>query len=144
MSKINEGILTGHTNSYGDFDECLATRADLESSSPEVQPGFKGLYCTAYLVPGNLCKATEGLEELGAVEQRLREAQLKAILAPIFEVGITPGVAVCMPSSCSNADIQTFFAAAIAATNQTEVCFRVNHCQTDDNPKLRASDISMM
>jgi hypothetical protein len=36
-----EGILTGHLNALGDFDECIGIDEE----------AFRGLYCTAYLVP---------------------------------------------------------------------------------------------
>ena len=49
MSKIPEGVLSGHTNSYGDFDECLATRGEISTSG--MRSDFKGQYCGAFVVP---------------------------------------------------------------------------------------------
>lgn len=46
--KIPEGILSGHVNSLGDFDECLGVRA----------PEFRGQYCDVWLFPsGNFTMA---------------------------------------------------------------------------------------
>ena len=46
--KIPEGILSGHVNSFGDWDECVNARANLnliENSK------FQGQYCWTYLFP---------------------------------------------------------------------------------------------
>lgn len=48
--KVPEGVLSGHVNALGDFDECLAIRApakQVESSTGQ----FQGKYCLLYVMP---------------------------------------------------------------------------------------------
>lgn len=47
--KPPEGILSGHVNAMGDFDECVGLRG--VSGEAEV-PDFRGQYCTTYIVTG--------------------------------------------------------------------------------------------
>lgn len=52
--KLPEGILAGHTNSYGDFDECVQINAkNIEFNGDVVANSrdFDGLYCTTYMLP---------------------------------------------------------------------------------------------
>lgn len=46
--KIPEGILSGHVNSFGDFDECLG----ILSAVVEEESEFRGRYCDVWLLPG--------------------------------------------------------------------------------------------
>jgi len=46
-SKIPEGILSGHVNSMGDWNECVGIRSP---PSVETTP-FQGKYCFTYLFP---------------------------------------------------------------------------------------------
>lgn len=56
--KLPEGILSGHVNSYGDFDECVGVKVtDLEILNtvyPEFNENavdnFAGQYCTSYIL----------------------------------------------------------------------------------------------
>lgn len=47
-AKLPEGILSGHVNALGDFDECLAVRAQ---ASERFQASFQGKYCLIYAMP---------------------------------------------------------------------------------------------
>src|SRR5688500_5270419 len=107
MSKIPEGFLSGHMNSYGDFDECLATRGEVSASG--IVSNFKGQYCRASLAPEHICQPAE----VGVTTEQYQ------IAGPIFDLGVYPGVALCVPSKCSQNDIQAFLK---AATNSTGVC----------------------
>lgn len=49
--KLPEGILSGHINTYGDWDECV----NLEQEESE----FKGKYCWTYLIPTGLVIAED-------------------------------------------------------------------------------------
>lgn len=51
--KIPEGILAGHTSSYGDFDECVQIQVDSISGLKKDFQQFDGLYCTTHLVDFN-------------------------------------------------------------------------------------------
>lgn len=48
-AKPPEGILSGHVNALGDFDECLAIRAPSKQNNTINQ--FQGKYCLVYTVP---------------------------------------------------------------------------------------------
>ncbi len=56
--KVPEGILSGHVNSYGDFDECVGVKVtDLDIRNTvypelngEATKSFVGQYCTSYIV----------------------------------------------------------------------------------------------
>jgi hypothetical protein len=47
--KIPEGILSGHLNSLGDWDECVGVR----SPSVSDEASFRGSYCFTYLLPAS-------------------------------------------------------------------------------------------
>lgn len=51
--KPPEGVLEGHVNAYGDFDECIDIDVDdLKILNPAYQPeskSFEGRYCTVYI-----------------------------------------------------------------------------------------------
>lgn len=48
-AKPPEGILSGHVNALGDFDECLAIRAPTKENQLVNQ--FQGKYCLVYTMP---------------------------------------------------------------------------------------------
>lgn len=48
-AKPPEGILSGHVNALGDFDECLAIRAPAKGNQLVNQ--FQGKYCLVYTKP---------------------------------------------------------------------------------------------
>lgn len=51
--KIPEGILTGHVNSYGDFNECIDIKVSNLEYIEDALSGareFDGQYCTAYIL----------------------------------------------------------------------------------------------
>jgi len=45
-SKFPEGVLSGHVNGYGDWDECVNIQSHSSISEP-----FVGEYCITFLVP---------------------------------------------------------------------------------------------
>lgn len=128
FSKIPEGIFSGHTVTYGDFDECLAVRANGESSN------FKGKHCTAILSPAQNCANSSQL----AIRNQVKADSAVAILAFLM-----PTVGACMPSSCSKEEIQEVLRNALG-TIDLGVCITVQNCETDDKPKLKTNDIIMM
>ncbi|CAG7785872.1 unnamed protein product, partial [Allacma fusca] len=50
--KPPEGILSGHVNAMGDFDECVGLRGHDPTKKSLNKPQFSGLYCTTYIVSG--------------------------------------------------------------------------------------------
>lgn len=48
--KVPEGVLSGHVNSLGDFDECLAIRAPAKEVGSATGQ-FQGKYCLLYVMP---------------------------------------------------------------------------------------------
>lgn len=58
--KIPEGILSGHINNQGDFDECVGTEANdiviRNKLYPNIAKTFKGYYCNTYIIPAGLIK----------------------------------------------------------------------------------------
>ena len=51
-AKPPEGLLTGHVNPMGDFDECVEIDTKgLTNVEGDGATSFKGRYCTVYLVP---------------------------------------------------------------------------------------------
>lgn len=56
--KLPEGILSGHVNSFGDFDECVGVKIDDLQIRNEIYPElndkaekhFAGQYCTSYIL----------------------------------------------------------------------------------------------
>ncbi|CAL8129603.1 unnamed protein product [Orchesella dallaii] len=132
--KPPEGLLSGHVNAYGDFDECVNIKvADLQilnnfTNSENAPKSFEGRYCTMYIADYNTSMPTalkrpgttlkEYMEEMGAngsTSDYLRDMEIKRAVS--FEellrlvmqregVLISPSLGVCMPNSCSNLEIQ--------------------------------------
>lgn len=61
-AKPPEGLLSGHINPMGDFDECVQIHA--KNVQTDGQSEFKGRYCTVYLnisIPDNLTANEDSL-----------------------------------------------------------------------------------
>lgn len=64
--KLPEGMLSGHVNSYGDYDECVGVEVDDDRGTSEGggNAKFSGQYCWTYIIPGSLA-AEEGGQAKG-------------------------------------------------------------------------------
>lgn len=61
--KIPEGILTGHTTSYGDFDECVeveVSKLEYKGNVLDRSREFDGNYCFSYILDYNTVMAIIG------------------------------------------------------------------------------------
>lgn len=60
--KPPEGLLSGHVNAYGDFDECINIDVDrleiLNTVYPQASRNFEGRYCTVYMADYGTAMAT--------------------------------------------------------------------------------------
>lgn len=135
FSKIPEGILSGHISSYGDFDECLAVRAEGNFNNETVK--FKGQHCTSIVVPAVWCGITGNTSELATADYQTKTEPIIGALAFLM-----PTVGTCMPSSCSKDEIHRIMNSALEM--DLGICTAVQSCKTDDKPKLKTADIIMM
>lgn len=74
--KIPEGILSGHLNAIGDFDECIEIDVkDLKILNKEyssISTSFEGRYCTAYIADYNSSMTAAGRLESSTEEDAIK------------------------------------------------------------------------
>ncbi|ODM97836.1 Nose resistant to fluoxetine protein 6 [Orchesella cincta] len=129
--KPPEGMLSGHVNAYGDFDECVNIKvSDLEilNNVFKTPPSFEGRYCSIYFAdyntsmrsalkpiktPINGYMTNHGINE--SIQEYMRDIgvngavsfeELMRLLTLRVGVLISPSMGVCMPNSCSMLEIQ--------------------------------------
>lgn len=128
FSKIPEGILSGHSSTYGDFDECLAVRPTI--TAKDNHPNFKGKHCTGILAHPQFC----------ANNTQLVLEHIKIDSAIDINTFLMPTVGVCMPSSCSKQEIQRFVRNALGFHNQSN-CIIIRNCETDNEPVFKTNEV---
>lgn len=129
--KVPEGILSGHINALGDFDECINIQVTnlTVTEDDSLANTFKGRYCTSYIVDYNTSMEAAGLVEGSKEKINKLNVFMSHRESEIFQESVTfeellklisssltqgdgvvgamlPSVAVCLPSSCSKEDIQ--------------------------------------
>ncbi|CAL8135130.1 unnamed protein product [Orchesella dallaii] len=138
--KIPEGLLSGHINVLGDFDECLAVRSPVGNDNADP---FQGKYCLIYTIP----KIDAGLDQTqdskpGPVHKGERSIENLLKLLTIVgnsEMPIVPSIGTCLPSTCSDDEIFSIVSALLSNLNLLPI---TSYCSTDEAPKLGTGAIT--
>jgi len=153
FAKVPEGVLSGHINPLGDYDECvgiIAKNVGVEpplpgADSSDISTSFQGKYCNVYIVPppNDTLDTARNISPKEAVSPE-ELLDLMSIQEGIF---LIPSFSVCLPSTCSRQDIQIILTSLFNATQITKkyslIPF-VNYCTTSDKPDYDAGDITMI
>ncbi|CAG7818380.1 unnamed protein product [Allacma fusca] len=140
--KTPEGILSGHVNSLGAFDECVELRGALSNIKSSE---FQGLYCTTYIVTGST-SSLSGNGTLNKLDYSSEHAVSMGTLDEIMQ-GIPSSIANCFPSSCSQDEVQMLLTNYFLWSNITsdyDVIPSVGNCVTDSVPELTPGVVVMI
>jgi len=167
--KIPEGILSGHINFLGDFDECLAVRSPLQEANP-----FRGKYCLIYVIP----KVDDQQGTLGSKWQQVQSGEhsvenllvsstyysivsvsreniwgnVKHAIIPICrplqkllsiagnaELPLIPSLGTCLPSSCADEEIFRIVGVLLTHLNLLPI---TSECSTDEATQMGSGAIA--
>lgn len=173
--KVPEGILSGHINALGDFDECIniqvknLTVTYMEDNS--IAKSFEGRYCTSYIVDYNTSMEAAGLLQGskkrnskinvfmsdGENEIFQESVSIEELLQTIFTQVVSttslmiPSVAICLPNSCSQEDIQYLLTRGLKELYEnlpggpeTKPFPLITTCEEKTHVEFSAADIFMM
>ena len=107
--KLPDGILVGNLNAFGSLDECLLVKVNLTKDEypdlDENERQFSGRYVPVTVSPVPVSSGDDG--STGGLQREDSDDGVgTAIIVPTL--GLPTGViGLCVPSSCSSADVQT-------------------------------------
>ncbi|XP_043218920.1 nose resistant to fluoxetine protein 6-like [Amphibalanus amphitrite] len=137
--KLPDGILVGNLNVFGSRDECFLVKASLDNDTyPDLDDQelqFTGRYVPVTVAPAPV--SSVGDEEVGRWRQEKDDGLGTIFILPTL--GIPTGViGLCVPSSCSSADVQTGLQSMLG-DNVTVVAFTSE--VADQTVDLQPADI---
>lgn len=122
--KFPEGVLDGHINAFGDFDECLGIEVRnlqvLNTEYSSISRNFGARYCTTFAADYYTAMQPSQAQSFGTRDHSSIVKPQKAVSAVELlrklmtqtvgsRLPMLPSIAMCMPNSCSQTDIQRFF-----------------------------------
>ncbi|XP_037291329.1 nose resistant to fluoxetine protein 6 [Rhipicephalus microplus] len=139
--KFPSGILEGTTGDLGAYDECLASRLE-PTSGDRTSLSSRGQYCSVFLKPKQsraMDKLIAQLTRYPVIKKRFNLTMARKAIKKGRVRGLRFGL--CVPSSCSAAEVEAILASLAQLISLTSA---LTSCRTDESNELNGTQVAFI